>query len=156
MIQDRVLRGMASSTRRAYLQAGTKFARHYNQSPDQISNQEIKAYLLYLHLEEKRATSTCNVAAVALRFLYHKTLGRPQTDFDVPIARQPSKLPFVLSRDEVARLRPTDIDSSRMLIHVEQGKGAKDRGTAPSVRHLLRPTGSRPGTGPLGPTCQSA
>lgn len=69
MIQDMVLRGMASSTQRAYLQAVTKFARHYNRSPDRISNQELKAYLLYLHLEEKRATSTCNVAFVALRFL---------------------------------------------------------------------------------------
>jgi site-specific recombinase XerD len=166
MIQDMVLRGMAPSTQRAYLQAVTKFARHYNRSPDQISNQELKAYLLYLHLEEKRATSTCNVAAVALRFLYHKTLGRPQTDFDVPMARQPSKLPFVLSRDEVARLlactsflkhralflttysaglrvsevvrlRPTDIDSSRMLIRVEQGKGSKDRLTLLSPQLLV-------------------
>ena len=103
MIQDRVLRGMASSTQRTYLQAVTKFARHYNRSPDRISNQELKAYLLYLHLEEKRATSTFNVASVALCFLYHKALGRPQTDFDVPIARATSKLPHVLSRDEMAR-----------------------------------------------------
>ena len=86
MIQDMVLRGMAPSTQRAYLQAVTKFARHYNRSPEQISNEELKAYLLYLHLTEKRATSTCNVASVALRFLYHRTLGLTQTDFDVPIA----------------------------------------------------------------------
>jgi site-specific recombinase XerD len=169
MIQDMVLRGLAPSTQRAYLEAVTKFARHYNRSPDRISNEDVKAYLLYLHLEEKRATSTCNVAAVALRFLYHKTLGRPRTDFDVPIARQPSKLPFVLSRDEVARLltctsflkhralflttysaglrvsevvrmRPADIDSSRMLIRVEQGKGAKDRQTllSPQLLEALR------------------
>jgi integrase/recombinase XerD len=169
MIQDMVLRGMAPSTRRAYLQAVTKFARHYNRSPDRISNEDVKAYLLYLHLEEKRATSTCNVAAVALRFLYHKTLGRPQTDFDVPIARPPSKLPHVLSREEVARLltrtsflkhralflttycaglrvsevvrlRPADIDSSRMLIRVEQGKGSKDRLTllSPQLLEALR------------------
>jgi len=104
MIQDMVLRGMAPSTQRAYLQAVTKFARHYNRSPDRISNPELKAYLLYLHLEEERATSTCNVVSVALCFLYHRTLGRPQTDFDVPIARAPSKLPHVLSRDEVSRL----------------------------------------------------
>ena len=169
MIQDMVLRGMAPSTRRAYLQAVTKFARHYNRSPARISNEDVKAYLLYLHLEEKRATSTCNVAAVALRFLYHKTLGRPQTDFDVPIARPPSKLPHVLSREEVARLltrtsflkhralflttysaglrvsevvrlRPTAIDSDRMLIRVEQGKGAKDRYTllSPQLLEALR------------------
>jgi site-specific recombinase XerD len=169
MIQDMVLRGMAPSTQRAYLQAVTKFARHYNRSPDRISNQELKAYLLYLHVEEKRATSTCNVASVALRFLYHKTLGRPQTDFDIPIARQPSKLPHVLSRDEVARLltctsflkhralflttysaglrvsevvrlKPTDIDSARMLLRVEQGKGSKDRLTllSPQLLEALR------------------
>jgi site-specific recombinase XerD len=104
MIQDMVLRGMAPSTQRAYLQAVTKFARHYNRPPDRISNDELKAYLLHLHVYEKRATSTCNVASNALRFLYHRTLGRPQTDFDVPIARPPSKLPDVLSREEVARL----------------------------------------------------
>ena len=169
MIQDMVLRGMAPSTQRAYLQAVTKFARHYNRSPDRISKEELKAYLLYLHLEEKRATSTCNVASVALRFLYHKTLGRPQTDFDIPMARQPSKLPHVLSREEVARLltctsflkhralflttysaglrvsevvrlRPIDIDSSRMLIRVEQGKGAQDRQTllSPQLLEALR------------------
>jgi len=73
------------------------------EQPDLISNKELKAYLLYLHLQEKRATSTCNVVAAALRFLYHRTLGRPHTDFDVPMARQPKKLPSVLSRDEVAR-----------------------------------------------------
>ena len=48
----------------------TKFARRYNRSPDQISNEELKAYLLHLHLQEKRATSTCNFAAAASRFLY--------------------------------------------------------------------------------------
>jgi site-specific recombinase XerD len=162
------------------LQAVTKFARHYNRSPNQISNEELKAYLLYLHLEEKRATSTCNVAAAALRFLYHRTLGRPHTDFDVPMARQPSKLPFVLSRDEVARLltctsflkhralflttysaglrvsevvrlRPADIDSSRMLIRVEQGKGAKDRQTllSPQLLEELRDYWRRVQPGPL-------
>jgi integrase/recombinase XerD len=180
MIQDMVLRGFVPSTQRAYLEAVAKFARHYNRSPDQISNEELKAYLLYLHLEEKRATSTCNVAAAALRFLYHRTLGRPHTDFDVPMARQPSKLPHVLSRDEAARLlastsflkhralflttysaglrvsevvrlRPTDIDSSRMLIRVEQGKGAKDRQTllSPQLLEELRDYWRRVQPGPL-------
>jgi len=67
MIQDMVLRGLAPSTQRSYLEAVTKFARYYNRAPDLISNEELKAYLLYLHLQEKRATSTCNVAAAALR-----------------------------------------------------------------------------------------
>jgi site-specific recombinase XerD len=130
-----------------------------------VSKSEVKAYLLHLHQDEKRATSTCNVAAAALRFLYHQTLGRSRTDFDIPIARKPAKLPHVLSRDEVARLlsrtrflkhrtlflvaysaglrvseivklRPRDIDSGRMVIRVEQGKGAKDRLTVLSPRLL--------------------
>jgi integrase/recombinase XerD len=158
----------------------TKFSRHYNRSPDRISNDELKAYLLYLHLDEKRATSTCNVAAAALRFLYHRTLGQPHTGFDVPMARQPSKLPHVLSREEVSRLlsctaflkhralflttysaglrvsevvrlRPSDIDSGRMLIRVEQGKGAKDRLTllSPQLLEELRDYWLRVRPGPL-------
>ena len=100
-----------------------------------------------------------------MRFFYHKTLGRPHTDFEIPIARVPKKLPQVLSRDEVPRLlsharfprhrvlflvaystgmrvseivalRPGDIDSGRMVIRVEQGKGAKDRLTLLSPRLL--------------------
>jgi site-specific recombinase XerD len=130
-----------------------------------VSKREVKAYLLYLLRDEKRATSTCNVAAAALRFLYHQTLGRSRTDFDIPIARKPATLPHVLSRDEVARLlsrtrslkhralflvaywaglrvseiarfRPRDIDAGRMVIRVEQGKGAKDRLTVLSPRLL--------------------
>jgi site-specific recombinase XerD len=165
MIQDMILRGLAPNTQRAYLQAVARLAQHYGRSPDRISKREIKAYLLHLHQDEKRSTSSCNVAAAALRFLYHQTLGRSRTDFDIPIARKPTKLPHVLSRDEVARLlsrthflkhrvlfgvaysaglrvseivklRPRDIDSGRMVIRVEQGKGAKDRQTVLSPRLL--------------------
>lgn len=156
MIQDMTLRGLSPNTHRTYLQAVSQMAQHYGRSPDRISNRDIKAYLCHLHQNQKRSTSSCNVAAAALRFLYHRTLGRSGADFDIPIARSPNKLPHVLSRDEVARLlsrthflkhrvlflvaystglrvseivhlRPTDIDSSRMVIRVEQGKGAKDR-----------------------------
>lgn len=165
MTQDMILRGFCPNTQRAYLRAVTRLARHYDRSPDRVSKSEVKAYLLHLHQDEKRATSTCNVAAAALRFLYHQTLGRSRTDFDIPIARKPAKLPHVLSRDEVARLlsrtrflkhrtlflvaysaglrvseivklRPRDIDSGRMVIRVEQGKGAKDRLTVLSPRLL--------------------
>jgi site-specific recombinase XerD len=165
MTQDMILRGLSPNTQRGYLRAVTQLARHYDRSPDRVSMREVKAYLLHLHQDEKRSTSTCNVAAAGLRFLYHQTLGRSRTDFDIPIARKPTKLPHVLSRDEVARLlsrthflkhrtlflvaysaglrvseivklRPTDIDSDRMVIRVEQGKGAKDRLTVLSPRLL--------------------
>jgi len=156
MIQEMTLRGLAPSTQRTYLQAVSQLAQHYGKSPDRISNPDIKAYLFHLHRNQKRSIRTCNVKSAALRFLYHRTLGRPRPDFDIPIARTPKKLPHVLSRDEIARLlsctrflkhrvlfliaystglrvseivklRITDIDSDRMVIRVEHGKGAKDR-----------------------------
>lgn len=179
MIQDMVLRGLTQNTQRSYLQAITKFARHYDRSPSQISEDEVKAYLFFLHRDEKRATSTCNVAAAALRFFYHKTLGHPRPDFEVPTARRPSKLPHVLSREEVSRLlsctsflkhralflttysaglrvsevvrlRPADIDSDRMVIRINQGKGSKDRLTllSPQLLEALRDYWRRVRPGP--------
>ena len=165
MTQDMILRGLSPNTQRAYLHAVTQLAQHYDRSPHRVSKHEVKAYLLHLHQDEKCATSTCNVAAAALRFFYHQTLGRSRTGFEIPIARKPTKLPHVLSRDEVARLlsrtrflkhralfmvaysaglrvseivnlRPRDIDSDRMVIRVEQGKGAKDRLAVLSPRLL--------------------
>ncbi len=156
MIQDMTLRGLAESTQRAYLGAVSRLAQHYGGSPDRLSKREIKAYLLHLHQNEKRAPSTCNVTAAALRFFYHHTLGRSHTAFDIPIERKPTKLPHALSREEVSRLlsrthflkhraaflvaysaglraseivklRPLDIDADRSVIRVRQGKGAKDR-----------------------------
>lgn len=169
MIQDMTLRGFALNTQRTYLHAVTSLARHYDRSPDRISNREVKAYLLHLHCDKKRSTSTCNVASGALRFLYHNTLGHSRDRFDIPMARSPKKLPHVLSRDEVSRLiagthyfkhrvlfltaystglrvsevvklRPMDIDSGRMVIRVEQGKGAKDRLSilSPHLLEVLR------------------
>jgi site-specific recombinase XerD len=156
MIQEMTVRGLSTNTQRTYLRAVSQLAEHYGRSPDQISTQDIKAYLFHLHQNKKRSASTCNVKAGALRFLYHQTLGRSHTEFDIPIARKSTKLPHALSRDEVARLlssthflkhrvlflvaystgmrvsevvklRSGDIDSDRMVIRVEQGKGNKDR-----------------------------
>ena len=167
MIDEMVLRGLAPNTQRAYLQAVTQLARHYGRSPDQISKREVKAYLVHLHQDTGRSTSTCNVAAVALRFFYHQTLGRSVSGFEIPTARKPSKLPHVLSREEVAQLlcctrfgkhrmifliaysaglrvseivnvRTRDIDFDRMLIRVGQGKGATDRFTLLSIAPAAR------------------
>ena len=165
MINEMVLRGFAPNTQRTYLRAVSQLARHYSRSPDRISKREVKAYLLYLHQDARRSASTCNVAAAAMRFMYHKTLGRSAAGFEIPFARKPKKLPQVLSREEVARLlsstrflrhrvlfaiaysaglrvseivklRPGDIDSDRMVIRVEQGKGSKDRLAALSPQLL--------------------
>ena len=156
MTNEMVLRGLAPNTQRTYLQAVTLLARHYGRSPDCLSKREVKAYLLSLHQDTNRSTSTCNVAAAAMRFLYHRVLGRSTAEFEIPFARKPKQLPQVLSREEVSRLlartqfqkhrtlfmiaycaglrvseivklRPVDIDSDRMVIRVEQGKGGKDR-----------------------------
>ena len=165
MTQDMVLRGLSPDTQRAYLRAVTLLAQYYDRSPDRVSMREVKGYLLHLHQDRKLSTSACNLAAAAMRFLYHKTLDRSCTDFEIPFARKPTKLPHVLSRGEVVRLvgrthfprhrvlflvaysaglrvseivklRPLDIDSGRMVIRVEQGKGAKDRLSVLSPRLL--------------------
>ena len=159
------VRGMADRTRETYLAAVTGLARYYRRSPDQISDDEVQAYLLYLIRERQRSWSTCNITVNALRFLYHTTLKRDRTTFCVPSPRTPGTLPAILSRAEVERLiahvqnqkhrtmilttyaaglrlnevlhlRITDIDSARMTIRIEQGKGGKDRYTVLSA-HLL-------------------
>ena len=165
MDDDMVVRGMAERTRETYLRAITGLARHYRRSPDQVSDDEVQAYLLYLIRDRLRSWSTCNITVNALRFLFHTTLKRDRTTFCVPSPRQPGKLPAILSRDEVERLmahasnlkhrtmllttyaaglrlqevlhlRVSDVDSARMTIRVEQGKGGKDRYTVLSRRLL--------------------
>ena len=121
--------------------------------------------MLYLIRDRQRSWSTCNITVHALRFLYHTTLKRDRTTFCIPSPRQPGTLPALLSRaevrhliahaanvkhrtmlmtsyasglrlNEVLHLRVGDIDSARMTIRVEQGKGGKDRYTVLSA-HLL-------------------
>jgi site-specific recombinase XerD len=160
---DLVVRGMSQRTREAYVGAVAKLAKHYGRSPDRISEQEVQSYLLHLIQERKLAWSSCNIAAQGIRFFYRVTLKRSETQFAVPQARQPQKLPQILSREDVAalieqtvnlkhrailmsaygaglrltelcHLKVSDVDSKRMTLRVEQGKGAKDRYT------LLSPT----------------
>jgi len=165
MDRDLVLRGRAARTRESYLYAVTELAKFYRRSPDEISEAEVQRYLLHLIEERNLAWSSCNVAVSAFKFFYHVTLKRPAAAFELPRPRQPQKLPQILSREEIAtllartphpkhrallattygaglrvselcRLRPADIDSRRMTIRVEQGKGAKDRYTLLSPRLL--------------------
>jgi site-specific recombinase XerD len=162
MDDDMMVRGMADRTRETYVRAVTGLARHYHRSPEQMSDDEVQAYLLHLIRDRQRSWSTCNITVNALRFLYHTTLKRDRTTFTIPAPRQRQKLPAILSREEVEQviahapnpkhrtmllttyaaglrlnevlhLRVTDIDSARMTIRVEQGKGGKDRYT------VLRP-----------------
>lgn len=153
-----VLRGLSENTQEGYVRSVVGLARHYRRSPDQLSNDEIQGYLLYLIQDRKLAWSSCNVAYAALRVFYRDVLGWDRTRFSIPPRVAQTRRPEVLSLQEVQRLleaaqplkhrallmttysaglrvsevvhlKPTDIASDRMLIRVEQGKGKKDRYT---------------------------
>jgi integrase/recombinase XerD len=165
MIDDMVLRAMSPRTQEAYLGAVFGLAKYYRRSPDSLSEAEVQAYVLYVIQERKLAWSSCNIIKSGLRFLYEVTLHRTPAELRIPSARQPQKLPQILSRDEVRRLleaaatlkhrvllmttyaaglrlsevvhlKVRDIDGERMTLRVEQGKGAKDRYTLLSPRLL--------------------
>jgi integrase/recombinase XerD len=165
MEADMVVRGLAYRTRGAYVESVTRLAKFYGRRPDQISQEEVQRYLLHLLQERKLAHSSCNVMCSALQFFYRVTLKRREAEFCLPRPKVPSRLPEILSREEIAalidktenlkhrallmttyagglrvsevcQLRVTDIDSQRMTIRIEQGKGAKDRYTVLSPRLL--------------------
>lgn len=165
MQADMVIRGLAKRTQTAYIDAVAGIARYYHRSPDQLSIEEIYAYLHHLIDERKRSWSTTNQAVCALRFLFHVTLKRPEISIAIPHRRVGSKQPEILSAEEVSRilaacrstahrtllmttyaaglrvaevcsLKVTDIDSNRMMIRVAGGKGAKDRNTLLSPQLL--------------------
>jgi integrase/recombinase XerD len=169
MDEAMIVRGMADRTRETYLWAVTGLARFYHRSPDQITDDEVQAYVLHLIRDRQRSWSTCNIVVHGLRFLYHTTLKRERTTFCIPSPRQPGRLPALLSRDEVQRLiaqatnqkhrtmlmttyaaglrlsevlhlQIRHIDSARMAIRVEQGKGRQDRDTLlpPRLLEALR------------------
>ena len=156
MVRDMTLRGFSPRTHKSYLTAVVGLAKHYRRSPDQLTHDEVQAYLFHLIHTRKLAWSSCSLAVNAFRFLFHVTLARDRTAFHVPAPKQPQKLPEILSRAEVWRLidacplpkhrlllattyaaglrvsevialKVTDLDSDRMTVRVEHGKGGKDR-----------------------------
>jgi site-specific recombinase XerD len=165
MEQDLVVRGRSAHTRRAYLRAVTDLARYHHRSPDELTDRDVQRYLCHLIEERRLASATCRQAACALRFFYEVTLRRRRSEFSIPLPKEAHKLPAILSLKEVTRLlgaasnlkhrlllmttyaaglragevvhlRVTDIDSQRMLIRVQQGKGKRDRYTLLSQRLL--------------------
>jgi integrase/recombinase XerD len=157
MTEDMQVRNLALNTQMSYVQQVSLFARHFNKSPDQLGPEDIRAYQVYLTNEKKLAPGSILIAVAALRFLYKVSLKKDWTFEDViPAPKKPQKLPIVLSPEEVlqflecvgstkhrailttcyaaglriseaVRLKPTDVDSQRMVIRVDQGKGRKDR-----------------------------
>jgi site-specific recombinase XerD len=165
MQNDMVVRGLAVGTQQSYLTAVEGLAAFYHRRPDRISPKEVQRYLTHLIEERQLAYSTCNVVAYALKFFYRITLQRSDAQFHVPAVKKPRRLPEILSREElkqlflatanvkhrallmttyaaglrvseVVALRVCDIDSERMTLRVEQGKGQKDRYTLLSQRLL--------------------
>lgn len=156
MLADMQLRGLAEKTQEAYLCAVRQLAEYYGKSPDQINEEELRQYFLYLKNEKKASRSACTIAICGLKFFFERTLQREWVTFDLVRPPKSKKLPVVLSQAEVRRvlaclrrfhyraclttiyscglrlqeclqLQVADIDGDRLLIHVRQGKGAKDR-----------------------------
>lgn len=165
MIEDMQLRGLSPNTQKTYLHQVSLLAQHYGCSPDQITEEEIRAYFLYLRNERQLSQGSCRIALSAIKFLFTFTLKREWTIFDLLRPRTEKKLPVVLSVEEVrhllgcvrrphyrvclstiyacglrvsegTRLRVSDIDSSRMQLHIHQSKGNKDR-RVPLPQHTL-------------------
>lgn len=165
MIEDMRVRNLAANTQRVYLQQVSNFARYFGRSPELLGPEEVRAWQVHLIEVQRRSSSTLVVATAALRFLYHITLKREWAVDELPMARTPRKLPVILSQDEITRfleairsdkhrtvlivayaaglriseatrLKVGDIDSQRMMLRVEQGKGRADRYVMLSPRLL--------------------
>jgi site-specific recombinase XerD len=168
MLEDLSLRGLSQRTMQLYLRAVADFARHFGQSPDQLGPEHIRTYQLHL-LHKPVSYSTLRIVVSALRFFYRVTLGKDWAIERIPSPKRDRHLPVVLSLAEVAQffavvdnlkhrmvlmtmyaaglrvsevvhLKVSDIDSARMVIRIEQGKGRKDRSVmlSPSLLTLLR------------------
>src|SRR5436190_693992 len=168
MIEDMTVRNLSPATQRSYLAAVSKLSRYFGRSPDGLELEDIRAFQVHLVAIEI-SWPALNQIVCALRFFYGVTLGHDAIPDRISYARQPSKLPVVLSADEVVRfleaipslksrtalttvyaaglrvsevvlLKIADIDSQRMVIRVEQGKGGKDRYVmlSPQLLRILR------------------
>jgi site-specific recombinase XerD len=164
-----VLERVALKTRQAYLNAVAGLHAFHEQPPENLSNEQIQDYLIHCIQDRQLAWSSCNVLFCGLKKYYKGFLGRDESSFSIPPRTRSRKVPMLLSREEVLRLlqapsslkhralltviygsglrvseavslRPIHIESKRMMLRVEQGKGRKDRYTILSQTslHLLR------------------
>jgi integrase/recombinase XerD len=157
MTEDMQVRNLALNTQTSYVQQVSLFARHFHKSPEQLGPEDIRAYQVYLTNEKKLSPGSVLIAVAALRFLYKVSLKKDWSfEAAIPAPKKPQRLPVVLSPEEVLHflgcvastkhrailttcyaaglriseaihLKPAHIDSQRMVIRVEQGKGQKDR-----------------------------
>ena len=155
MVEDMRMRKLAPRTQAAYIRAVRKFAQFLGRSPDTAAEEDLRRFQLHL-VDEGTSPITLNATIVGLNFFFEVTLGRPEAMARMQSVRVPQKLPVVLNKEEVTRLlacvshikhqtalslayatglrvsevvglKVSDIDSQRMTLRVEQGKGRKDR-----------------------------
>ena len=165
MLEELQRRNYAHTTVEAYTLALRELAKYFHRPPDQLGPEHVRQFQLYLLRDRKLAAATVKQRMAAIRFFFVRTLKRPYLREDIPYPKIPRRLPVVLSQEEVtrlinaasnlshrailmtlystglrrseaARLKVDDIDSSRMIIHVLQGKGRKDRDVPLSPRLL--------------------
>jgi len=156
MIQDMRFRGLSASTQQTYVDAIKGLAKHFNRSPDQLTEEQIRQFFAHLTETRRLARNTVRVYLFAVKFLYQKTLRCEWPVLNLLRVQRPKKLPVVLSPQEAwrllnlvqrpaarmslilmyscglrvseaTRLRAADIDSRRMVVCVRGGKGARDR-----------------------------
>jgi site-specific recombinase XerD len=169
MLEELERRNYTQATTRHYLSFVERFARHFGKSPDKLGPEHLRSYQAYLLKERKLSPGSVENHVSALRFFFVRTLGRHQFRQFLPFPRVRKQLPKILSREEVAqlidassslfertllmvlyatgmrraeiaRLKIADIDSQRMIIHVVNGKGGKDRDLplSPALLETLR------------------
>src|SRR5664280_3903505 len=155
LIDDMTIRNMSPLTQKAYVRAVKNFSKHFGKSPDQLTFEHVREYQLHLG-SRGLGVQAINQIMCGLRFFYGTTLGKAAVSEQIPLGRRPDALPPVLARDEVERflkavsdlefrtafvtiyaaglrvseavaLTIKDIDSARMVIHIRQAKGGKDR-----------------------------
>ncbi|MFO7543590.1 MAG: tyrosine-type recombinase/integrase [Thiobacillus sp.] len=165
MLEDMAVRNLAENTQSAYVQQVVAYARHFHRPPEELGPEAVRAYQIHLTQTRMLSPSSISVATGALRFLYNVTLKRGWGVEEIPMPKRPFRLPVILSRDEVmhfldsvdstkhrailmtayaaglrvseaTHLKVTDIDSQRMMLRVDQGKGRKDRYVMLSPRLL--------------------
>lgn len=167
MIEDMKLRGLAPRTQERYLHSIKTLAKHYQCAPDELTQEQVRDYLLYMLEDRRYAKSTYKANLYAIKFLYKRTLGRKWVTLDITRVKNDRKLPVVLSREEVwdllalvrkesvlicltlmytcglrvseaVNLRIKDIDSKRMVLWVRNSKGNKDRSVPLPVQTLAQ------------------
>ena len=169
MLEELERRNYAQTTTRVYIQTIEDFARYFNRPPDQLGPEHIREYQAYLFREQKLATPTVAQRLAALRFFFTQTIKKAWSVAETPYPKRTRHLPTILSseqvahlidsaqtefhrivlmtlygtgvrRAELARLKISDIDSQRMVIHIHGGKGRQDRDVmlSPKLLEALR------------------